>query len=230
MPKSINMSQQTSPVPDAALRRLAVLGRVPDAQHELFFEFVGTLVQTACERDEIVKQGRTTKNGTALQRASLALFELLNNLSKDELEFIEKIFGGKSKSIFDRISGGGVFGLAQTAYQFALLFSHMTGKPLPRFPRKAPQPHRRGPKPGTVKDLVYQEFVFELLLSATLAGGRLTNDKNENYGPGTLIEAIKILVPHLPTGFVPKKFSGSKLQRLKVWCRDFQREANDFTR
>jgi hypothetical protein len=48
------------------------------------------------------------------------------------------------------------------------------------------------------------------------ARGGFTLEKN--IPAGTLIEAIELLAPHLPRGFVPDPLPGSTLQRLKTWC------------
>ena len=64
-----------------------------------------------------------------------------------------------------------------------------------------------------MKDWVFQHFVNTLLASATIAGGRLTLEKN--IGKGSLIEAIEILAPYLPDGFVRRPMPVTTLQRLK---------------
>jgi hypothetical protein len=79
--------------------------------------------------------------------------------------------------------------------------------------RIQPQAHRRGRRPGTVKNPAFQSFVRGLFLAAERAGGRYTLEKN--IGKGTGIEAIHILVPYLPDGFVPKNLPISTLQRIK---------------
>jgi hypothetical protein len=76
-----------------------------------------------------------------------------------------------------------------------------------------PQAHRRGRPRGTVKNRAFQVFVRGLFLAAVRAGGRYTLEKN--IQKGTVIEAIDILAPYLPDGFVPKNLSFSTLQRIK---------------
>jgi hypothetical protein len=58
---------------------------------------------------------------------------------------------------------------------------------------------------------MFAAFVVKLRRAARAAGGRLGLQKNIEKGP--LLEAIKILAPHLPDGFVPKPMSTSTLQR-----------------
>lgn len=65
-------------------------------------------------------------------------------------------------------------------------------------------PRPRGRPPG--RDLFNRSlplFVLRLLWDVRAAGGKLTFDKNQHKG--TLVEALKLLRPYLPPGFVPKK-------------------------
>ena len=124
--------------------------------------------------------------------------------------------------IFGRISTGGVDGLLQTAQQLALLLSLVTGKsPLPFICPKGAKPRPAAGKSGSVKHWIYQDFVFNILISTTTAGGTLTLDKDvPSYG--SLITAIKMLTPYLPDGFVTRRFYSSTLQRLKTRCGQIQ--------
>jgi hypothetical protein len=206
------------PVPDEVLRRLADLGHVRADQHDFFFGDVRKNVQTAWELSTLVKGGLANKKGAALYRAALELYEMLGNLNNDEREFIEGIFG--RTELFEDISSGTVRGLRQTAYQFALLFSLVTGKPQPRYPHQGPKPRQRGPKPGRVKHPIFHKFAFDIYLSTKVAAGYLTFDKN---GPmGTWVDAFEMLAPYLPNGFVPEPFPGSALQRLQTWCDEIE--------
>jgi hypothetical protein len=138
---------------------------------------------------------------------------MLGNLNSDEREFIGEILG--RTGLFEKISSGGVGGLRRTAYQFALLFSLVTSKPHPRYLHQSPKPRQRGKKLGGVKNPIFDNLVYDLLISTTTAGGKLTLEKS--YPPfGTLIHAIETLAPHLPDGIVPKPLSASTLQRIKT--------------
>jgi hypothetical protein len=203
------------PVPDEVLLRLADLGQVPAAQCKFFFDSVRRNVQTACELSTLVKGGLANEKGATLYRAALELYEMLGNLNEEERKLIEGILGRTGH--FENISSGRVGGLRQTAYQFALLFSLVTGKPQPRYPHQAPLPRKRGPKKGTMKDWIYQDFVFDLCTTAKVAGGKLTLEKNRPPF-GTLIDAIETLAPYLPDGDALKRLSASTLQRLKTRC------------
>lgn len=69
----------------------------------------------------------------------------------------------------------------------------------------------RGRRPGSV-NWMFAAFVVKLRRAARAAGGRLGLQKN--IPKGALLEAIGILTPHLPDGFVPKRRSASTLQRI----------------
>jgi hypothetical protein len=202
-------------VPDEVLRQVAKLAHVPTAQRKFFFEVVRDSVQTARDLDALAKGGMANKKGATLWRTTLALYDTLGNLNEDERKLIERILG-KAGSIFGRISGGGVSGLRQTAYQFALLFSLVTGKPHPPYPNEAPQPRQRGKKQRWVKHPIFHKFAFDIYLSTKVANGNLTFDKN-GLG-GTWVDAFEMLAPYLPHGFLPKPLPGSALQRLQTRC------------
>ena len=215
--------QTTSPeaLPDEVLQQLADLARVPAAQRGFYSESIRMNVQTACELEGLKKE-LTRKQGTALLRSALALYEALGNLTEDEQRFINSILGGKSAFIFDRISSEGLGGLRKTAYQVALLFSLLTGKPNPRYPHETLKPRKRGTRPGgrrpgSVKDPIFQDFICDLWISTSAAGGKLSFEKNTPRG--TVFTAIKLLSPHLPKGFVPKALPASTVQKLKNLCK-----------
>ena len=75
-----------------------------------------------------------------------------------------------------------------------------------------PRAHRRGRRPGTAKNPRFRVFLRKLTNAAKDYGGRLGLQKN--IPKGALLEAIKIVAPHLPNGFVPKSLSASTLQRI----------------
>lgn len=226
MPKSGNTSPQVLPAPDEVLRQLADLVHVPSEQHEFFFETVRTSVKTAWELDGLVKNGLASKRGKKLVGAALTIYDTLGNLSEPERALIEGILGGRAGYIFDRISGQGMTGLDETAYQLALLFSLMTGKPPPRYPSQIPETPGRGRRLGTVKNWISQNFVLDLLISTTTAGGSFTFAKEPLSG--TLVKAIRMLAHHLPEGVGPRSLSGSTLQRLVDRCTRLEKEAAEF--
>jgi hypothetical protein len=100
--------------------------------------------------------------------------------------------------------------ISEVESQIDLLLEWMLGEPEP----VKPQAHRRGRTAGTIKNRIFITFVGGLLWAAETCGRELTLDKRHPPA-GTLIEAIKILTPCLPDGFVPKALPGSTLQRIK---------------
>jgi hypothetical protein len=216
MTKSINTSPP--PLTDEVLQQLADLGRVPAAQRNFFFKSVRMNVQTACELDGLGKPGLANRKGESLARAALALYDVIGNLNGRERALIAKILEGKAKFIFDRISNEeineGIDGLEEAAYQLALLSSLVTGRPRPRLPSQPPDPPVAGRRSGTVEHWAFQNFVYDLLISTTVADGRLTLSRTNRTG--SLIKAIDALTPYLPDQFVPTPLPIRTLQRVKV--------------
>jgi hypothetical protein len=219
-PTDVATSQGTPPLPDDVLERLADLGHVPATQRECFFESVRMNVQTACELDGLGRLGLANKRGESLAHAALALYDVIGNLNERERSSIERILEGKAKFIFHRISNEeineGINGLEEAAYQLALLFSLVTGRPRPRVPSQPPDPPVAGRKSGTVEHWAFQNFVSDLLISTTAANGRLTLSRT--YRTGSLIKAIDVLKPYLPDHFVPTPLPTRTLQRVKDAC------------
>jgi hypothetical protein len=209
------MSKSLHTLPKApseeTLRQLADLLVVPPEQHEFFFESVRSNVQTACELNGLAKRGLAGKRGKKLMGAALTLYDTVGNLSKGERALMEEIFN-KANFIFDKISSGGVPGLEQTAHQLALLASLVTGKAPPRYPSQLPESPGRGRRVGTTKHPVFQQFVWDLLISIKVADGKFSFEKLTPRG--TLVQAINKLTRSLPDKFVPKPFPGSTVQRL----------------
>jgi hypothetical protein len=83
-------------------------------------------------------------------------------------------------------------------------------KPSPPRPKGRPfRPVSWGLVPGSLSG-----FTLRLLWDVRTAGGHLTLDKNS--AKGTLPEALNLLRPHLPPGFVPQRLPVSTLQRIKT--------------
>lgn len=75
-----------------------------------------------------------------------------------------------------------------------------------------------------MKNWIFQDFVFDLLTSAVEADGKLKHDKNR---PGTTLgKAIRMLAPHLPHGFLPKRLPPSTLQRLQTRYNKIKADLN----
>ena len=57
MPKTIDRSPHTAPVPDDVLRKVADLGRVSAHRHRFYFSDFRYYVQEACKLNGLVKKG-----------------------------------------------------------------------------------------------------------------------------------------------------------------------------
>jgi hypothetical protein len=175
------------------MQQLADLAHVPKIEQEYFSRFIVRILSDAWQNDGLCDAALEMQStNAALFRAARALRsarQALADLDKRDREAlwwpISEVESGIDR-FFDFVVGG----------------SEPT----------RPQPHRRGRRSGTVKNRAFQIFVRGLFLAAETADGRYTLEKN--IGTGTVIEAIEILNPYLPDGFVPK-YSFSTLQRIK---------------
>ena len=117
MPKTIDRSPHTAPVPDDVLRKVADLGRVSAHQHKFYFSGIRYYVQEACKLNGLVKKGLEKEKGTALLRAARALHEVLGTLNTDERQFLERLLDDESEfSVFNKISGRRLGELKFTTY------------------------------------------------------------------------------------------------------------------
>jgi hypothetical protein len=196
---------------DEMLHQLSDLFCVPSEQREFFFDSIRTAVRKACDLEGLGKQSLASKRGKKLVEAALALYDTLGNLTHRERAVIEGIFK-QTTSIFDRISDDGLAGLDETAHQFALLATLLTGKPSPRYPSQFPEAPGRGRRWGSIKDPIFQELVFDLLIAIRAADGTFTFTKETPSG--TFVEALDRLAEYLPVNFLPKRPPGSTIQRL----------------
>jgi hypothetical protein len=219
------------------LRELADLARVPPPERDVYYQSVRECVRTACERKRLTDNGLTSEHGKKLLQSALSLQEALWSLSKHEVKLITSLLDGKSAFVFDRISGGGHGGLQRTAYQLALLFSLLTGKPEPRYPHRAPAPRKRGKspggrRPGSISNPILQDFIFGLWTSTNVAGGKLSFAKSPVKGEpqGTILGVIKMLAPHLPEGFVPKALPAPTLAKLGAHCAKLETQYRELER
>jgi hypothetical protein len=172
------------------LRQLAEFARVPEAKRVEFCRQVSNLISDIWTYDAdrrallVAKQNKSLSRAIdALRAARQALADLDEELREAARELIVEIELGVT--------------------QFLACMREESGPAR----RRA---DGRGRRPGRV-NWMFAAFVVKLRRAARAAGGRLGLEKNIEKGP--LLEAIKIVAPHLPNGFVPKRMSTSTLQR-----------------
>jgi hypothetical protein len=179
------------------LPRLIDLTRVPENQCARFRVAIIDVVLDAWDNDDLCKHREAVLQSISTSPALLrvartlrAARQALANIDKPNRKALEGLVGHLEDEIdgFSELVFGGI-------------------------DPTQPQVHHRGRRSGSVKNRPFRSFVRDLFRVAEAAGGRFTFEKNT--GRGTLIEAIRILGPCLPDGFVPKALPFSTLQRVK---------------
>jgi hypothetical protein len=186
--------------------RLAELARVPEENRERFWLAVCDAVLDAWEHDASRKM--SLNQNELLSRAIDALRaarQALVDLDEECKKVGPSRRGGLAESQFWWRLPELTAAIEQEMDRFFEWTGAETEPPRPRA-------HRRGRRPGTVKNLRFRVFLRKLRNAAKAYGGRLGLQKN--IPEGALLEAIKIVAPHLPDGFVPKSLSASTLQRI----------------
>jgi hypothetical protein len=188
--------------------RLAELARVPEENRDRFWLAVFDAMIEAWEHDASRELALSLNQNEVLSRAVDAL-----RVARQALVDLDE----ECK----KVGPSGRGGLAESQFWWRLpeltaaieqemdRFFEWTGKATEP-PR--PRAHRTGRRPGTVKNPNFRAFLRKLRNAAKAYGGRLGLQKN--IRKGALLEAIKIVAPHLPDGFVPKPLSVSTLQRI----------------
>jgi len=209
MPK--RPAHASRPLPKKVALDLARRAGVPNKHRASFCDIVWGGVQAVWDRDR-----RGKKPGPALVRAAEAarkLHKVLVNLSPDDRAWAGKLL---AKSPWYR---HWIPELSGTTYGLAHLLSTAQGKVPPRRQDKVLDPHVRGRRRGTVKDVEFRNFVVDLLVAAAETDGQLTLEKN--LGTGSLIDALNILRPYLPKGIIPNVLPLGTLQTCKTNYRDY---------
>jgi hypothetical protein len=197
------------PLPNDVAPRVADFAGVPHENHDSFCKLLDDAVQRVWYR------ARPVKPGAALVRAAEAartLYEAVGSLNKEDREWVRRLQAEHS------VTDTNVW-LPDTALLLVHLFSFAVGKAPPQDRDTAARPELRGRRRGTVKNVIFRDFVFDLLSTAGASGGDFTFDKN--YETGTLLKAIEILSPQLPEGVIPKPLSKSMgtIQRIVIQYR-----------
>jgi hypothetical protein len=189
--------------------RLAELARVPEENRNGFWLTVFDAMIEAWEHDASRKLALSLNQNEVLSRAV------------DALRVARQALGDLDEERKKKMVSYELGGLAEAQFWWSLplltaaieqgmdKFFEWTGKATEP-PR--PRVHRRGRRPGTVKNPTFRVFLRKLSNAAKAHGGRLGLQKN--ISEGALLEAIEIVAPHLPEGFVPKRRSASTLQNI----------------
>jgi hypothetical protein len=174
------------------LRQLAELARVPEEKRVEFCRQVSNLMSDMWTYDIDRRALVVAKQKKSLSRAIDALQaakQALADLDEESREALKEL-------------------IVQIELWITIFLACMREESGPARRRA----HRRGRRPGTVRNWLFAAFVVKLRIAVRAAGGRLGLQKNINKG--ALLEAIEILGPDLPDGFVPKPLSASTLQRI----------------
>ena len=189
--------------------RLAELARVPEENRNGFWLAVFDAMIEAWEHDASRGLALSLNQNKVLSRAVDALRVARQALADLDEERKKKMVSYKLGGLVEAQFWWTLPQLTAAIEQGMDKFFEWTGEATEP-PR--PRAHRRGRRPGTVKNPSFRVFLRKLRNAAKAYGGRLGLQKN--IPEGALLEAIKIVAPHLPNGFVPKSLSASTLQRI----------------
>lgn len=214
------------PPSKAVLREIADLADTPKDESNFYYDAVLDNVRNTCEL-KTLSDALTKKKSAKMHSSALTLQEALWGLNKREAKFIDKMLNDKSARIFNKISGLGTEGLKEIAYQLAAFFALLAGKPQPRSPSLGAAQRKRGKspggrRPGSINDPILQAFILDLWLSTRVAGGKLSFARS--LSQGTMLKAMTLLAPHLPSGFVPRVLPYRRLQDLSALCNKLEAE------
>jgi hypothetical protein len=189
-------------------KRLAELARVPEENRDGFRLAVFDAMIEAWEHDASRGMAVSLNQNEVLSRAKNALRAARQALAdlEEECERVGPLGrGGLAESQFWWRLPQLTAAIEQEMDRFFEWTQEATEPPRPRA-------HRKGRRPGTVKNPSFRVFLRKLRNAAKANGGRLGLQKN--IPEGALLEAIEIVAPHLPEGFVPKRLSASTLQNI----------------
>jgi hypothetical protein len=205
-------------LPEDVAMRVADAAGVPADERDSFCDLVRFNVRLVWERD---RRAVGITAGAALIRAGDAartLHEAIDNLETEDREWLERL---RSRTPWYK---RWLHDLPGTAFQLAHLLSVAAGKAPPPGPGETSRP-RGGRRKGSVKDVIFLDFVRFLLVATAECGGDLTIENED--GTGSMIDALNILRPHLPVGVVPDVPPAGTLQRVKANPYGYYTTLND---
>jgi hypothetical protein len=196
------------PLPDDVALRLAHLAHVPLEEHEAFFDMLHWTMALVCMRDRRVLG---TSAGPALIRvakAARALHQEFSKLNPLDRKWVERLW---RRTFWYR---DWLRDVPETVFRISHLFSSAAGISPPRGAEVAKPDNQKSSRDRTRADPMFLDFVCRLRMIAHEAGGKLGLDPNNERGK--LVEAVEMLKPHLPHGFVPERFPFFAIKKLKV--------------
>jgi hypothetical protein len=194
------------PLPREDALRLAGVARVPPEKHELFFDLAHMTIALVWMRD-IRAVGGDTSNLKRIANAARTLHQELGKLDPLSQKWWEWLW---RRTFWYR---EGIQDVPETVFRLAHMFSTAAGMSPPRGPGVTAPENQKSGRDKTREDVMLLDFVIRLKMVARESGGKLGLDAENKCG--TLVEAVKILEPHLPDGFVPK-FPFSALKKIKA--------------
>jgi hypothetical protein len=194
------------PLPRGVASKLAALARVPPEQHESFFDLVHWAISLVWMRDR-----RAIRCDAAqlerIAEAARTLHQEFGRLDPLATKLVVRLWRRTPwYNEWLRDVPGTVFRLAH-------LFSSTAGMSPPRPPGAAPPKHQKSNRDKTRTDIMFLDFANRLKMVASESGGKLGLDTANRRG--SLVDAIKLLKPHLPGGVVPDKFPFSAFKKTK---------------
>jgi hypothetical protein len=195
----------------AVLRDLA---RVPSAGREQFREEISDLVYESIE-DWCHRGAKLSKAYLDLERSIRAAYVATNKLTKGEMDYLEHAMQEQWRSMARPNSRAGrAISLMIGALGWRHTLSGMV-KTCTRLTGKNPYPNgSRGRRSGDITDYPLRSFITGLAVTFMDTGGHLTLDVKGQRG--TWVEALNMLRPLLPKGFIP---IAPPLSTIERWIR-----------
>lgn len=203
------------------LNELARIGQVPEDRISFLYRKVAFTIEIAIEahyRPSILAEKRIKPALTLVAKRAQALDEALANLNEGariRLASARPLLKTRTRGIVHSSYSDfevAVSALAEMAEQA-------------RKQMEAKSPGRRGRPPGSNKNWPFQLFVQRLLTDVEVeAKGKLTL-----YGlkqAGSLVDALRLLTPCLPEGFIPNALPYDTLKKILASCRKYRENRN----
>jgi hypothetical protein len=194
------------PLPLEEALQLATLARVPQEHQESFFDMVHWTMSLVWMRD-IRAVGADGAQLERVAEAARTLHQEFGRLDSLGTKWVERLWRRTpwyNEWLRD---------VPETAFRLAHLLSSAAGMSPPRPPGGTPPKHQKSNRDKTRADVMFLDFLHRLKTVASESGGNLSVDPAHQRG--TLVDAVDLLKPRLPVGFVPDKFPFSAFKKTK---------------